>query len=141
MSIYQNYRTYIYLISILFAFGCKNENKQHADQNTNNEHTEITSEVLPTDCDQLVEFIKRRGNISQYLSDADMNSTALNKASLYEYDGMYYVVIRFQDGNHDYIYCDIDLSYWNRFADNDEDSYGRGYQKWIRPYTSCNCGR
>lgn len=106
--------------------------------NTFNNHT---SDELPSDCGELLELVQKNGDRIQYLDDGDMNSTALNKASLYEYDGIYYVVIRFQGGNHEYIYCDIDLSYWNRFADNDEDSYGRGYQNWIRPYTSCDCGR
>lgn len=100
-----------------------------------------TSDELPSDCDELLEFIQNEGDRIRYIDDSDMNSTALNNVSLYEYDGIYYVVIRFQDGNHEYIYCDIDLSYWNRFADNDEESYGRGYQNWIRPYTSCDCGR
>jgi hypothetical protein len=100
-----------------------------------------TSDGLPSDCDELLELIQNEGDRIRYLDDSDMNSTALNNVSLYEYDGIYYVVIKFQDGNHEYIYCDIDLSYWNRFADNDEDSYGRGYQNWIRPYTSCGCGR
>ncbi|MCO6463528.1 MAG: hypothetical protein J5I52_05200 [Saprospiraceae bacterium] len=99
------------------------------------------SDELPSDCDELLEFIQNEGDRIRYLDDSDMNSTALNNVSLYEYDGIYYVVIRFQDGNHEYIYCDIDLSYWNRFADNVEDSYGRGYQNWIRPYTSCDCSR
>lgn len=70
-----------------------------------------------------------------------MNSTALNNVYLYEYDGIYYVVIRFQDGRHEYIYCNIDLRNWNRFANNDEDSYDRGYQNWIRPYTSFGYSR
>lgn len=96
---------------------------------------------LPSDCDELLELIQNDGDRILYLDDSDMNSTALNNVSLYEYDGIYYVVVRFQDGNHEYIYCDIDLSYWNKFVDNDEDSYGRGYQNWIRPYTSCDCGR
>jgi len=99
------------------------------------------SDELPSDCDELLEFIQNEGDRIRYLDDSDMNSTALYSVSLYEYDDIYYVVIRFQDGNHEYIYCDIDLSYWNRFADNVEDSYGRGYQNWIRPYTSCDCSR
>jgi hypothetical protein len=108
---------------------------------TTNTFNNTTSDELPSDCDELLELVQNEGDRIQYLGDSDMNSTALNKASLYEYDGIYYVVIRFQDGNHEYVYCDIDLSYWNRFADNDEESYGRGYQNWIRPYTSCDCGR
>ena len=126
---------------VLIELGCKNDNRGLNNQYLQEEHSEISSDELPADCDELLELIQNEGDRIQYLDDSDMNSTALNKASLYEYDGMYYVVIRFQDGNHDYIYCDIDLSYWNRFADNDEDSYGRGYQKWIRPNTSCGCGR
>lgn len=96
---------------------------------------------LPSDCDELLELIQNDGDRILYLDDSDMNSTALNNVSLYEYQNVYYVVIRFQNNSQEYIYCDIEKSYWNRFANNDEDSYGRGYQKWIRPYTSCGCGR
>lgn len=131
----------LFFIIVLNALGCKNNIREHNDKDLQDEHNEVSSDELPTDCDELLELIQDEGDRVRYLDDSDMNSTALNNVSLYEYNGIYYVVIRFQDGSHDYIYCDIDLSYWNRFADNDEDSYGRGYQNWIRPNTSCGCGR
>jgi negative regulator of genetic competence, sporulation and motility len=141
MSLIQKYKVYICLLFTIFALGCKNDNNHHYDQKVENEYSENTSDELPSDCDELLEFIQNEGDRIRYIDDSDMNSTALNNVSLYEYDGIYYVVIRFQDENHEYIYCDIDLSYWNKFVDNDEDSFGRGYQNWIRPYTSCDCGR
>ncbi len=108
---------------------------------TTNTFNETTSNELPSNCDELLELIQNEGDRIRYLDNDDMNSTALNNVSLYKYNGIYYVALRFLDNNHEYIYCDINLSYWNRFANNDEGSYGKGYQNWIRPYTNCGCGR
>lgn len=106
-----------------------------------NKFNKNASEELPTDCDELLELIQSEGDRIQYLDDGDMNSDALYKVELYEYDGIYYVIIQFQSGSQEYIYCDINKSYWNRFVDNDDDSYGSGYHNWIRPNTSCGCGK
>lgn len=137
----RKFRTYIYLLFVVFILGCKSGNNQYNIQKVENEYSGNISEKLPSDCDELLELIQNDGDRIQYMDDNDMQSTALNRVILYEYENVYYVVIRFQDGSQDYIYCDIDKSFWNRFVNNDDESYGKGYHNWIRPYTSCRCGR
>lgn len=92
-------------------------------------------------CAEVLAIVTRNGVLRQELHDYQMQSTALRYVSLWEYSGIHFVVLRFQKGKKEYVYCNIDPGIWSVFVENAHGSYGKGYHKYIRPNTNCNCGK
>ena len=133
---------------IIALISCKNSgnNNNYNDGEYNNvqqENDESTEqdEIGELSCHELLKLVKDEGYRKEYLDSSDMNSSALDFVALYEYDGVYYVIVEFTSSSQQYIYCDINKRYWDAFVENEEDSYGSGYYNYIRPNTHCGCGR
>ncbi len=92
-------------------------------------------------CEEVLRIVTQNGVLRQELQDYEMQSSALQYVSLWEYSGINFVVLRFQKGKRDYIYCNIDQGIWNSFVENAHGSYGKSYHKYLRPKTRCNCGK
>ena len=148
-------KPFILTLSVFFfLLSCKNQNNNSYYEDNEESETAIeeslndgqdfnTEEISISDlsCDELLQLVQNDGSRLEYLDQSDMNSSALDYIALYEYDGVYYVVIEFTSSSQEYIYCDISRNYWDAFVENEDNSFGSGYHNYIRPYTSCNCGR
>ncbi|MBK8700939.1 MAG: hypothetical protein IPN29_15930 [Saprospiraceae bacterium] len=89
-------------------------------------------------CDELTDLVQNDGYHRDNLSSGELDSEMLESVDLYEYDGSYYVIADFQRGGT-YIYCDVSMSAWSNFTDNDYDSFGRSFEAYIADDFICNC--
>ncbi len=103
----------------------------------NDESTDPT-DIADMSCIEILATIVDNGDLISDLNDSDMNSSALDFIALYEYKGLYYLVVEFTSSSKKYVYCDINYSDWNNFIDNAGDSYGESFNDHLG-YSSCNC--
>ena len=97
-----------------------------------------TPDISSLTCDELMELVLDDGDRVEVLDESDMNSTALNYAALYEYDGTYYVIAEFTSSRRRYIYCDVSKSNWNNFTDNPNNSFGSAFDDYLSRYKCDN---
>jgi len=101
------------------------------------ESTEST-DIADMSCSEILTTVMDNGDLLYDLDDSDMNSSALDYIALYEYEGLYYLIVEFTSSGKKYVYCDINYSDWNDFVDNDEKSYGTSFNRHLG-YSNCNC--
>jgi hypothetical protein len=102
----------------------------------------ITSaKAQDVDCDELVGYIKSKGDYSRTVST--YGSSMLVSATLYTYDGDYYVIAKIKSGEYDfygkeYIFCGVPYSNWLNFYSSGSMSYGKAFHNYIMDY-KCDC--
>lgn len=101
------------------------------------ESTEPT-DIADMSCLEILDTVMDNGDLLSDLYDSDMNSSTLDYIALYEYEGLYYLIVEFTSSGKKYVYCDINYSDWNDFVDNDEKSYGTSFNRHLG-YSNCNC--
>jgi hypothetical protein len=101
----------------------------------------ISANAEDIDCDDLMSYIKNKGSYRTTVST--YGSSMLVSATLYSYDGDYYVIAKIKSGDYDfygkeYIFCGVPYSNWVNFYYNGNSSYGKAFHAYIMDY-KCDC--
>jgi len=97
-------------------------------------------------CNDLLNFIVKKGYLKGTLSSYILDSSWLYKVTAYEYDYKTYVIAEIKKNEYSYqtstyIFCGIPNMNWSNFqygSYGDPDSYGERFHKYIIDY-KCNC--
>ncbi len=111
-------------------------NYENSDENSDED--DETADIADMSCTEILETVVDDGDLISDLDDSDMNSSALDYIALYEYEGLYYLVVEFTSSSKKYVYCDINYGDWNEFVDNAGDSYGESFNEYLTN-SNCNC--
>lgn len=100
----------------------------------------ISAKSQDIDCDDLISYIKNKGGYPTTVTP--YNSSMLISASLYYFDGDYYVIAKFKTSDYDYtgrsyIFCGVPYSNWINFSTS-SSSYGKAFHTYILDY-KCDC--
>ena len=138
-------RKIVLSLFIITLISCRNSenNKKYSNAEYKNADQENEEATDPTDiadmsCTEILKTVVDNGDLISDLDDSDMNSSALDYIALYEYEGLYYLVVEFTSSSKKYVYCDINYGDWNDFVDNAGDSYGESFHENLN-YSNCNC--
>jgi len=101
----------------------------------------ISVKAQDIDCDDLMSYIKNKGSYSTTVTP--YNSSMLISASLYYYNGDYFVIAKFKTNEYDYtgrsyIFCGVPYSNWLEFYSSGSISYGKAFHAYILDY-KCDC--
>ncbi|MEL1247689.1 hypothetical protein [Flavobacterium helocola] len=97
-------------------------------------------------CNELLNFIVKKGYNKGTISSYTLNSSWLSKVTAYEFDYKTYVVAEIKRNEYSYqtetyIFCGIPNLNWSNFrfgGYGDSESYGERFHKYIIDY-KCNC--
>ena len=98
-------------------------------------------------CDDLIKFIENNGKLEKQVMSLVLDSSWLQKVTLYKYDNKYYVVAKIKKDEYSYftksyVFCNIPYSNWTRFYSlynySSSDTYGERFHKYIIDYI-CDC--
>jgi hypothetical protein len=99
-------------------------------------------------CEDLKNFIEKKGRYYASLSSVVLNSSWLNKVTCYTYEGKNYVVAEIRKNEYSYttksyIFCGIPNTNWFGFYHGNDyvdirKTYGERFHKYIIDY-QCNC--
>ena len=100
----------------------------------------LSAKAQDIDCDDLMSHIKNKGSYRTTVNT--YGSSMLVSATLYSYDGDYFVIAKIKSGDYDfygkeYIFCGVPYSNWLNFYSN-SSSYGKAFHAYIMDY-KCDC--
>jgi hypothetical protein len=107
----------------------------------------MISKAQEVSCEELIAFIKEKGQKSEEVTSLSLDSSWLNNVTLYKYDGKYYVIAKIKKDEYgystkSYVFCNIPYSNWSSFHSPynfiTHGTYGERFHEYIIDYV-CNC--